>query len=133
MIRLFKNGNFVSSFMLVFALCIAKCIIFKFCEPRKQIYIQSQQWKHTNNVWNLFKVENKDTRTTSDQLQTCLTPSFSVSIVDFEKVNISWALIMLEQSWAFTARFLKCVWPFWHMHYPLKDWGNGVLNPDCII
>ena len=26
--------------------------------------VQSQQWKHQNNVWNLFKVNDKDTRTT---------------------------------------------------------------------
>ena len=27
--------------------------------------VQCQQWKHQNNVWNLFKVNNKDTRTAS--------------------------------------------------------------------
>ena len=27
--------------------------------------VQSQQWKQQKNVWNLFKINNKDTRTTS--------------------------------------------------------------------
>ena len=26
--------------------------------------VQSQQWKQKENVWNLFKVNNKDTKTT---------------------------------------------------------------------
>ena len=29
------------------------------------LHVQSQQWKHQNNVWDLFKVNNKDNRTTS--------------------------------------------------------------------
>ena len=29
------------------------------------LLVQSQQWKQQNKVWNLFKVNNKDTRTTS--------------------------------------------------------------------
>ena len=29
------------------------------------LFVQSQQLKHQNNVWNLFKVHNKDTRMTS--------------------------------------------------------------------
>ena len=33
--------------------------------PIWQLLVQSQQLKHQNNVWNLFKVINKDTRTTS--------------------------------------------------------------------
>ena len=28
------------------------------------LFIQSQQWKRENNVWNLFSVNNKDTRST---------------------------------------------------------------------
>ena len=29
--------------------------------PCRHLLIQSQQWKHQNNVWSLFKVNNKDT------------------------------------------------------------------------
>ena len=32
-------------------------------QPSRDILVQSQQWKHQSNVWNLFKVNNKDTRT----------------------------------------------------------------------
>ena len=34
-------------------------------KPSRNLLVQSQQGKHQNNVWNLFKVNNKDTRTTS--------------------------------------------------------------------
>ena len=31
----------------------------------RHLLVRSQQWKHENNVWNLFKVINKNIRTTS--------------------------------------------------------------------
>ena len=37
-------------------------------------------------VWNMFKVNNKDTRTTS------MTSFSSVSIVKFEQVNVCWEI-----------------------------------------
>ena len=40
-------------------------------EPNRHLLVHSQQWKHHNNVRNLFKVNNKDTGTTS--LTTSLT------------------------------------------------------------
>ena len=36
------------------------------------LLVQSQQWKHQNNTQNLFKVNRKDTRTTSLTLFWCL-------------------------------------------------------------
>ena len=33
--------------------------------PSRHLLAQSQQQKHQNNVWNLFKVNHKDTRATS--------------------------------------------------------------------
>ena len=33
-------------------------------KPSQNLLVQSSQWKHQHNVWNLFKVNNKDTRTT---------------------------------------------------------------------
>ena len=35
-------------------------------KPSRHFLVQSQQSKHQSNVWNLFKVNNEDTRTTSD-------------------------------------------------------------------
>ena len=32
--------------------------------PRKHLAVQSQQEKHYKKVWNMFKVNNKDTKTT---------------------------------------------------------------------
>ena len=111
MICLYKNGNFISSFMLVFALCSAECIIFKFLWTQRT-FIQIQQWKQKNILWNLFKVDNKNTRTTSDNFK-------HVFAVDFKRVSISLGLIILEQSWALPldAISLKCVYVW------------GVLNP----
>ena len=34
-------------------------------QPSRLLLVQNQQWKHQNNVWNLFKVTNKDSRTPS--------------------------------------------------------------------
>ena len=33
--------------------------------PSRHILVQSQQWKHQSNVWNLFKVNDKDIGTAS--------------------------------------------------------------------
>ena len=33
--------------------------------PSRHLPVQSQQWKHQNNVWNRFKVNNNNNRTTS--------------------------------------------------------------------
>ena len=33
--------------------------------PSRHLLVQSQQWKHQSNVWNMFKVNNKDTRRSS--------------------------------------------------------------------
>ena len=33
--------------------------------PSRLLLVQSQQWKHDSNLWNMFKVNNKSTRTTS--------------------------------------------------------------------
>ena len=31
----------------------------------RHLYVQSQQWKHQNNLWNMLKIINKDARTIS--------------------------------------------------------------------
>ena len=36
-----------------------------YCHPSRHLLIQSQQWKNQYNGWNLFEVNNKDTKTTS--------------------------------------------------------------------
>ena len=53
--------------------------------PSRDLLIQSSQSKHQNNVWNLFKINNKDTRRT--KLGTDFTYCFGISIVDLEQVN----------------------------------------------
>ena len=70
------------------------------------LLVQSQRKKHPNNVWNLFKVNNRDTWTTSDIILVFLlltlicfefwfTHCFGVSTVDFKQVNAAWKVIYL--------------------------------------
>ena len=33
--------------------------------PSRRLLVQRKQWRHQSNVWNLFKVKNKDIRTAS--------------------------------------------------------------------
>ena len=33
--------------------------------PCRYLLFQSRQWKHKNDVWNLYKISNQDTRMTS--------------------------------------------------------------------
>ena len=54
-------------------------------KPSQHILVQSQPWKHKNNVWNLLKVNKKDTKTTL-----LTTPCSGVSMVDFEQENNGW-------------------------------------------
>ena len=55
------------------------------------LLVQSQQWKHQNNVWNLFKVNNKDARTRSWYLYCSLWSDFihcsAIFIVFFEQAK----------------------------------------------
>ena len=34
-------------------------------QPSRHLTVQTKHWKHQNNAWNMFKINNKDTRTTS--------------------------------------------------------------------
>ena len=53
--------------------------------PSQHLLVQSPRWKHQNNVFNMFNVKNKGTRTTL--LWTDFMHFFEVFIVDFEQVN----------------------------------------------
>ena len=48
--------------------------------PSRHLLVQSQQWKHQKNVWNLFKVKIEDTKR-------CQWPRFGVIIVNFEYIS----------------------------------------------
>ena len=57
---------------------------FYFYDQSKEIsqylLVQSQKRKHQSNMWNLFKVNNKDAKTTSVM-------PFGVFIVNFEQIS----------------------------------------------
>ena len=54
--------------------------------------VQTQQWKHLSNRWNLFKVNNKSIRTTS------FAYCFGVFVVDVEQVNTGWVSVKVTNS-----------------------------------
>ena len=61
--------------------------------PSRHLLFQNQQWKHQNNFWNLFKINNKRTRMTSFWwlycwLWTNFAHSCGVFIVDNEQFNL---------------------------------------------
>ena len=60
-------------------------------KPSQHLLVQSQPWKHKNNVWNLLKVNKKDTKTTL-----LTTHCSGVSMVDFEQVNNGWDSINID-------------------------------------
>ena len=89
----------------------------QFNKPVTSYLVQSQLWKYQNNVWNLAKVNKKDTRTKMKQ-ERCLWKDFthcpSISIFDFEQVNVCWVLAF-----------------FWFGAYSNSTktlWGEGINN-----
>ena len=68
--------------------------LFKVKYHNRHVLVQNQQWRHQN-MWNLFKVGNNDTRTWSLTSFWCLNRQFwtyfthcsGVSIIDFDQVN----------------------------------------------
>ena len=73
-------------------LCVIKHSTFLLTQ---YLLVQSQLWKHQNNVWDLSRVNNEDTIMTSLKSFLCFdcwlwtdsTHYSSASIVDFEQVN----------------------------------------------
>ena len=61
------------------------CYLRHFIIPNWHLLFQSQEWKHQNNVWNLFKVRNKDRRLWRQ-------PSVFIFNFEMEQVNNSWAV-----------------------------------------
>ena len=76
----------------------------EYCSSRYLLHDQSQQWRNEN-MWNLSKINNEETRMTSVtsfwchycQLWPDLTHNSSVSIVDLEQVNVSWDANYVQQ------------------------------------
>ena len=64
--------------------------------PARYLLVLSQQWKHQNNAWNLFKVNNKDTRMT--WMNTDFTHSSGSYVVNFEPVNAGWVAMLTHIS-----------------------------------
>ena len=74
------------------------------------LLVESQQLKHQDNIWNLFRFNNKDTRTTSMTSFWCLDCWFGTYIAHiagvfigyFEQVNNGWLIISSEFSVTFS-------------------------------
>ena len=60
---------------------------------RRYLLVQSQQWKHQSNMWNLFYGNNKDTRTT--QWRRC--GVFSVTFEQIPHIIVVFLLLTLNK------------------------------------
>ena len=70
------------------------CSANELYHPNLQLIVQSQQWKHQKNVWNLFKANNR----------TDLAQYFGVSIGDLDQVNPNW-----DNTWDAKKRYMECI------------------------
>ena len=97
-----KELNNSSSFRIFRNSYLPQFRSLKLIQPSNSAWylsVQSEKWKHQNNVWNIVTVSNKDIITTSMILIALvfllwtwkdLTDCFGVSIVDFIQVNGAW-------------------------------------------
>ena len=78
------SGAFVVNKFLIFLLAASECYL--------HLLVEKGQLKYQNNMWNLFRVNNKD-----NNLSLTLNrfTHFSVSIVDFEQVIAFWKEVNL--------------------------------------
>ena len=75
--------------------CAASCAASYDSQPNGHLLVQSKEWKHQSNVWNLFKLKNENTRTMPImslwclycQLWTDFRHCSDISIIDFEELN----------------------------------------------
>ena len=92
-------------------------------------YFQNQQWKHQNKLRNLFRIKNKDTRTTLFKSLCCLycqlwtdfTTTSSVPVLDFQQVNpnrVSIVVIDLMKCWFVQIKLA------WNMIHNFKNSAN---------
>ena len=93
------------------------------------LFVQSQPWKHQNNVSKLFKVDTKDTRMTSFwclyyYLWTDFTHCSGDSIVDFEQANADWIITSTFRLTQFSP-VLHFIWK------PVMTWSKP-HNDNCL-
>ena len=73
--------------------------------PIQHLLVKCQQWNHQIKVWNLLKVDNKDTKTSSLTSFWCLycylwidfTLCFVIFVIDFQQLNAGW--VGVSQPW----------------------------------
>ena len=74
-------------------------------------------------VWNMFKVYNKNSRTTSVWW---FTTFCSVSIVDFEQVNVSW--VPPHLTYLFNIEQVDPLQREYEMHWNYSNWTLSIRN-----
>ena len=94
------NLSDITNFFIFKLSCILYQLLYHTRNQASQhLLVQNQQWKHQTNVWKMFKVNNKDTRTILlaslrclyCQLWTNFMHSTGVSVVDFGQLHVSWS------------------------------------------
>ena len=82
--------------------------------PNRYLLVQSQKWKHQKSVWNMFKVNNKETRATF------MKPS-GTFIVSFEHISHSF---LCFHSWVWTSK-CRFVWIIFSMKCLDRNLGRN--------
>ena len=88
--------------------------------PNRYLLVQSQQWKHQKSVWNMFKVNNKETRTTY------MKPS-GTFIVSFEHISHSF---LCFHSWVWTSK-CRFEWIIFSMKCLDRNLGRNSAKRRC--
>ena len=80
-------------------------------------FVQSQQWKHQNNVWNLFKANNKD-------IERCQMKWFVRIVNGFQPLTSS--NIVLMSLLLTLNRFRTLFWCFHCWRWTIKQWLRNI-------
>ena len=105
MMKIYRKGHHINIYLgLWFVVHIFVSRIIPAGIRKIPAVLENIQWKHQSNAWDIFKVNNKETRTVSLTLFGCLfvnieytgfTHCSGVSIVNFEQVNTGWVVVSL--------------------------------------
>ena len=87
--------NFAYSSHLFLAFLFLTLSIYLFAWTPADILVEGQKLKHRSNVWNLFKVNNKDTR--QNDVDDVVLLSFFVNLTQISHIDMVFLLLTLNK------------------------------------
>ena len=92
----------------------------RICIAQLTFTCSNQQWKHQDNGWNLFKVNNKDTRTTSTTSLWCLYYwLWKISHI----VRLMFSLLTLNKCLLYSRHFFSKI-SVEHLWQSIQEWNK---------